>query len=285
MPHLPQGDWWVDDKGDLNNSSEIETSLDALFFRHLGQVKICVRPEEMAIHWDTSHVLGDSLPSVLERLFGCKKNMKVRLYFFYFGWVCENYDNPSAAICRIVQIQQCQFVDVLHPTLMNTCDIEDVEHSSPLIKSAFAIWERTSGQFNNLDQEEISGYLPHILIYRPDQKEDNIIYSWVGRNSVVAKYYGNEWVRDSIGQISNKTFGVESQFHADKVSIGIVRTMITGEPLLHHFRVLWEENSQEPYWVSYERLLTRHTLHDGRPGVVSTVCETQKVRVPLAGST
>lgn len=280
---MPLGDWWVDEKGDINSSSEIDSSLDALFFRHLGQVKLYVRPGEVDIHWDTGHVMGDALPSVLDRLIKLKSKKKVRLSFYYFGWASEDYDKSSAAISRILQIQQSQFVDLLHPTLINSLNVGDVELASPLLKRAFKIWERTKGQFDDIAQEEFSEYLPNILIFRPDKNDEKILFSWIGSKTTAINVYGHQWAKYSIGQVSNKSFGLESQFHADRVSSGIAHTMRTGEPSLHHIRSLMDIDGQEPFWVSYERLLTRHTLHDGKPGVVCTVNEIQEISIPLAG--
>ena len=280
---LPLGDWWVDEKGDLHPSEKATSSLDATFFRHLGLVKFCVKNDEVQIQWDSNSVAGDALPSVLDRLFRAHKNKKIWLIFYYFGWVREKYDHPSAAMRRIFEIQQCQQIELIHPSLMSSQNIEDVEQASPIIKQSFKLWEQTKGQFDNIHQEQFSNYLPRILIYRPDKKEENILHSWIGLKSVAVNAYGRKWAKESAGQVSNESFGTESPFHANKASIGIARTMKTGEPSYDHFRVLVDIDSDEPFWVSYERLLTRHALHDGKPGVVCTVNEAQNVNIPLAG--
>jgi hypothetical protein len=282
-PPLPLGCWWVDEKGDLHDAENIDCSLDSLLFRHFGQVKLTVNDHEIYIHWDTDSVTGDALPSVLDRLFRCCKNRKIRLNFYYFGWVREAYDHPSAAMSRIFEIQQCQRVDHIHSSLMNSQNIADIERASPLLKRSFKLWEQTKGRFGDVPQDTFSNFLPRILIFRPDRNEENILFTWVGMKTVAVKTYGRTWAQKSIGQVSNKSIGLESQFHADKVSTGIAKTLKTGEPNLDHFRVLVDKDNQEPFWVSYERLLTHHMLHDGKPGIVCTVSESQDVTIPLAG--
>jgi len=280
---FPFGNWWLDEKGDIHPWSPTDKPYSNVYFRGFGLIKICVQPGTVAVFWSTKYVEDQSLSSVLDGLAGCDEAIKIQLNYFYHGWVNENCASPPAAIGRIIQIQQNKHVEILHPTMVRTCDIGEIKRATPLIKRAYQIWEHTDGQFSNIAERDISDYLSHVLIFKPDRREEHLIYSWVGLKTMSAKYYGHKWVRDSIGRFSDKSFGVESQVHADQVSVGIARTIKTGEPLLQHFRALMKIDGRPPLWVSYERLLARHTLHDGRMAVVNTVSETQNVSIPLAG--
>lgn len=108
------------------------------------------------------------------------------------------------------------------------------------------------------------------------------MFSWVGMKSTSARVYGNDWVQQSIGKVSNESFGDESQYHADRVTLGIAEVMKTREPLFEHIRARMHIENEEPFWVPYERLLTPYILRDGSPIVVCDVNPTQHIDVSLA---
>ncbi|MBT4625296.1 MAG: hypothetical protein HOC63_01285, partial [Rhodospirillales bacterium] len=94
------GQWWVDDRGDKNPAESIDSSLDSVFLRHLGQVKLSATANRIDIMWDTTEVADEALASVVDRLTHCQADVPVKLYFFYYGWVSETYKHRKDAIER-----------------------------------------------------------------------------------------------------------------------------------------------------------------------------------------
>lgn len=94
---------------------------------------------------------------------------------------------------------------------------------------------------------------------------------------------GPDWLKESIGQVTHKAFGIESQNFADMINVGIANTMISGEPLYQHIRTLVRDDGQDPFWVSYERLLTCHMTRGGVPVVIADIFPTQYVDVSIVG--
>ena len=87
--------------------------------------------------------------------------------------------------------------------------------------------------------------------------------------------------------VTNNTVLVVIVIDSSVVSVlfeGIARTLLSGEPLYQHIRTLVRLDGEEPFWVSYERLLTRHELRGGAPVVISDVNPTQYVDIPLVGT-
>lgn len=283
-PPFNQATWWLDDKGLEHLIEPLCTSTEKWFLRQLGQVKIDISPSLIEITWDTGLAEVEALETVKLILSDLVEDVTVRLNFFYYGWAHEVYNDLLATIERIEEIQDCRSVAVLHEVRSTDRPISDVHYANSRIKNGFRSWQCAEGKFDKIDQIELARMLPYALVFRSDNKEENIVYSWVGRDSVAARVYGLEWTNESIGKITNRSFGAESQKFADKVSIGICETLLTGKPQYQHFRSLMRVEGQEPFWAPYERLLTRHVLRCGTPIVVSDVFPTQYVDIPLAGS-
>ncbi len=128
------GTWWVDDRGNAHPATAIDSSLDNIFLRHLGQVKLNLSASHMDIMWDASKVEDESLASVLDRLSLCRAGISCKLNFFYFGWVSENYKRRQDAIDRIIQIQNNRNIAILHPTLINNRGLSDIVNASKNIR-------------------------------------------------------------------------------------------------------------------------------------------------------
>ena len=163
------GTWWVDERGNAHLASVIDGSLDNIFLRHLGQVKLNVSTSHMDIMWDASKVESESLASVLDRLSLCRADISCKLNFFYFGWVSENYIRRQDAVDRIIQIQNNRDVVILHPTLINNRDHSDIENASDIIRHGYDLWKRAAGRFNHIPQDKLSKYLPYTSIYHHNQ--------------------------------------------------------------------------------------------------------------------
>ncbi|NQV48669.1 MAG: hypothetical protein HQ504_12935 [Rhodospirillaceae bacterium] len=277
------GNWWVDESGGFHSAYGIDSSIDTFLFRHLGQVKLIVKHSGISIHWDSRHVEEGALPAVLGRLCECKKNISVQLNFFYIGWAQENYSDPLKAIDRIFQVKNGRSIDILHTTMMAKHGIENIDKATPLINRGYKLWDRSGGCFDKISQDIYPNYLPHILIFRPDRREENLNYAYVGSKSTAARVAGRKWVANATSRVSDQSCAPEDDDFAEQVSAGFQGVLDTGEPRYEHVRALLHPEEGEPFWLSYERLLTRHMLHDGKPAVICLVNQTQDISIPLLG--
>ena len=277
------GNWWFDEKGREHLNEPLGPKTENWFLRQTGQVKVELKPHLLEVTWDTHHVHPEAIQAVMDQLEEMNMDVKVHIHFFYHGWSYEKYQDTIWASERIEEIQECKSVAVIHRTRISDCTISDVMFASNQIKAGYLRWERTRGQLVQIDQGEISQMMPKALIFGLDGTENNLVFSWIGQNSAAAKVYGNDWVVESAGKINNRSFGDESQQFADRVNAGIAKTMLSGEPFLQHIRAIVSREAQEPFWISYERLLTRYYLSNGAPVVFSDVYLTQHVDISLAG--
>ncbi len=278
------GTWWVDERGNAHLASVIDGSLDNIFLRHLGQVKLNVSTSHMDIMWDASKVESESLASVLDRLSLCRADISCKLNFFYFGWVSENYIRRQDAVDRIIQIQNNRDVVILHPTLINNRDHSDIENASDIIRYSYDLWKRAAGQFNKIPQDKLAKYLPYTLIYQLHDRKDGLVFSWIGEKSPSARIYGQEWANEAIGEPSDSLSEQETPEFVEKISSAMHHTLETGEPHFQHIRTLMEDTEVEPFWLNYERLITRHSMADGRHGIDVLCNLTQNLSISLAGT-
>ncbi|MBL6933072.1 MAG: hypothetical protein ISR45_09000 [Rhodospirillales bacterium] len=282
-PFEPQN-WGTGENNDINPLGLLNPRDELWYLRELGQALLTTSSRHVEISWDTHRVQSQALDTMLECLSRLDMTVKVRLNFFFHGWSHEVYEDTFSAMERIEEIHDCKSVALLHETRVKTCLLSDIHFASPRLKEGYKSWERTKGKFYKLDQSEYARLLPYKLIFRPDIREENLVYSWVGLKSTAARVNSFDWVKSSIGKVTHRAFGIESQSFADAVNIGIAKTLLTGNPLYQHIRTLVQLDDQEPFWMSYERLLTCDTLFDGRPAVTCDVYPTQYVDIPLAGS-
>ena len=83
--------------------------------------------------------------------------------------------------------------------------------------------------------------------------------------------------------ISNGSLAPKNQHYDFRVSAAYWDVIKTGEPRYDHVRALIHIDGSEPFWVSYERLLTYGIIDAGKPAVVCLVNRTQNISIPLAG--
>ncbi len=277
------GEWWIDEKGGFHSAYGIDESLDGLFFRHLDQVRIAVNSPKIVVKWDVKEVLGEALPAVLDRLSQCRSNITIHLYFFYFGWVQEQYTSPSDAIERINQIQSFRNVDIIHSTCIQAHDLAKVRAGTPLIRRGYQLWEKSNGHFDKISNHKFVRFMPHVLIFRPDVSDGHLVFSHIGSRSTAARVYGRGWAVNALYQGSDSTLAPLNRKYDSQVCAFYENVYDTGEPRFDHVRALMHLDGIEPFWISYERLLTRSIRHDGMPAVVCLVNRTQKLSIPLAG--
>ena len=276
--------WWIDEKGVEHLNEPLNPSNEDKFLRHLGLAKLELLPSLVEITWDTGLVHEASMVALAELFMQLNLDVTIRLSFYYHGWVHEIHKSSFWAAERIEEIQECKSVVPLHETLIKTCSLSDVQFANHRIRRGFQSWEISRGKFEKIDQSDLAKITPHILMFRPDEKEGDLVYSWIGMGSTSVKINGDEWIKESVGNFLHQPSGMETQTFANKVNVGINKTLVSGEPLYQHLRTLVKMERQEPFWVPYERLLTRFEMKDGRFAVVCDVYPTQYVNIPFAGS-
>jgi len=283
-PALDAGVWWIDEKGTFQSAMGLDKSFDRIFLGHYGQVKFTSDRQGIRIGWDVRKVEDGAIDAAAGRLLECGSNSTVHLSFFYYGWVNEMLADPPTAASRILQVQRHREIELVRSTYMEEHDVSEADSAAPLIRDGFKFWESTGGRFNKAGNEWFAGYLPNCLIFRWNKREDELVFSHVGNKSMCARAYGDEWVADTIGQSLDLGVGPERQSYTDRVNLGIASAMETGEPNYQHFRTILYRDNCEPQWFSYQRLVSRHTLHDGRPGVVVLSCQAEDISIPFARS-
>lgn len=278
------GQWWIDDRGIFHPAIGIDRSLNNLFLRHLGQIKLNVTPNRTDIMWDTRNVETAPLASVLNRLSMCRQNITIKLHFFYFGWVSEIYDHCQDALERILLVQNNRSIAMLHPTQINDHTIQDIEIASTSIRHGYDLWKRSAGHYKNIPEDKLAAYLPYTSIYHHNRRDDSLIFSWIGDESTSSKVYGSRWSNEMIGEDTGNPSGPETPEYASKISKDMKDTLQTGEPRFQHIRTLVEHDGAEPIWVSYERLISPYQMANDGTGI-DVICHlTQHISIPFAGA-
>jgi len=278
------GTWWIDETGRFHSAFGVDESFDHFFFRHLGHLKLVVNPPGVSIIWDVHSVSGDAMALVIDRLSDSRDTVDVHLRFFYYGWVDERFQNQDDALKRIHEITRFQSVELIRSTYIDEHDVSAIGDATDLISNGFRLWESASGNLKHADQEKLSAYMPHVLIFRPGENEQNLIFSHVGSRSTAAQVYGEKWAASAVNEVSDSSLEPSNMNYDQRVSAAYGPTLETEEPRYDHVRALLHLESQsEPFWVSYERLLIHSLLHDGSPAVICLVNRTQNVSIPLAG--
>jgi len=277
------GAWWVDDVGAFHLADALDESFDALFLRHLGQVGLVVTPAGINIRWDTAFTAPEALAGVINRLLECRTEIPVSLDFCYQGWVRDMGLSPSQAINRILKVQEARNIKVLYPTRIEEHSLSEIATSSSRIRRGFQHWERSGGQFDKLSNDILADLLPKVSIYQSDESEENVVFSWIGQNTLALQVYGHEWAQAALGQPFNETQGTEQKNYVDRTSAAYIDVWETGEPRYQFVCTQLFCDGIEVEWLHYARLLTRVALHGGRPGLV---CLSDLVRhgpLPLPG--
>ena len=280
---FPAGEWWIDEIGSVHSACGVDRSFDALYYRHLGLVNVATHPTKIVVQWDINKVSDDALAAVIERFSSCRLAVSIHLRYFFFGWVAEQCTNPVAMIERIHRIQQFRSIDLIRSTYIHEHDLADIKNGTKLVADGYRLWERTGGRFDKASQDELCAYLPHLLIFRPTPQNDELVFTFVGSKSTAARVLGPEWAATACNVTSNESLAPMNRQYDCRVSAAYRDVLETGEPRYDHVRALLHIDGSEPFWVSYERLLTYGLIDDGKPAVVCLVNRTQNISIPLAG--
>jgi len=278
------GHWWVDDRGDFNLADGLDGSFDTVFLRHLGQVKLVVKQNKIEITWDSAFVIPDALESVANRLVACRRDISVSLVFYYHGWSSGPALNPTQAISRINQVQEIRDVDVLYSTRIEEKPVSETLQTSSIIQTGFEAWQQSGGRFDKYSNEMLAEVLPSALIYRPDNKDQNIVFSWIGHRSFSMQMHGQKWARGAFGQPYDRPMGTEEGNYISRTSVAYEEVWKTGEPRYQYIRTLFFTDGYDPEWLYYGRLLTRCILHDGTPALVCLSDPVRNESIPLPGA-
>jgi len=280
---FPVGQWWIDDAGVMHDHRNMDNSFDEMFISHLGQIKVETTPNHLTLFWDTRNVDGTAVNDVINRLQSSHFSGTVSLNFIYFGWVEEFYPDCTAAVARILEIQEHKDIDVFDTTMMIEQPLDKLGSASPLIRSGYDHWARSEGNMDKLPNEAVADYFPHLVMFRHDPYDNRLFYFWVGNKSLCAKEYGNSWAKSAIGTDAGQSSAGESNVFAQRVSTQMKYVLETGQPTYHHIRWLMKGDKRSPRWQSYERLMSRHTLHGGGYAISVLSNMTQNLSISLAG--
>jgi hypothetical protein len=283
QPVFPFGEWWVDDSGQFHDASDIDQSFDDVFLNHLGQVRLKVTQVELTVCWNTRCAELSAIDTIVDRLGRAASYKSIRLCFFYFGWVEETYTDIKTALSRMLEIQAHKDVEVIDTNMMIRQSLENIEEASPIIKKGYDFWARSNGEMAKLPNEAVAKYLPRLVMFRHDPYDNKLLYFWVGNDSLCTKVYGRDWAKSAIGTDAAQSSAGESKTFAERVNAHYDHVMKTGQPTFHHVRWLLNDGETPPRWQSYERLMTRHTLHSGGYAIAVLSNETQNLGVSLAG--
>lgn len=285
---LREGIWWVDEIGGFHNAEDVDSSFDSLFLRHLGQLKLEVNSKRISITWDVHEVSSSTVTGVIEGLNQYNPRACVFLRYYYFGWAEELYPGPDAlriAAQRMAMIQRFKSVEMVRPTQIKVCDLNKIKTASSLIKRSYEMWCQTGGEFEKSSPEDCSEQLPNVLIYRPDVHTGKLVFSWVGSRSLSAIVHGRRWAAMAIRQASNIPQGSEQDDYVAQISSAYQHVWDTGEPHYSQIRTLLTFKSKDPKWLSYQRLLMRYNLHDGRPALICLSSPSPEINIPLVDVT
>ncbi len=277
------GSWWIDDVGELQAADSVDGSFDAVFLRHLGLVNLSVTGAGIKIKWDTQFVQPPALSAVKNRLLACRGQIPVTLEVCFHGWIDDCSLHPRQAVDRINQLLTLRDVDILHPTQIVEKDLSETENASPLIKNGFQQWRQSKGHFNEISSDMLATILPKAAIYSPDEPESDIVFSWVGSDSLVTRVYGEAWVMLALGNSYSAPQEMEEQNYVDRTTVTGEEVWKTGEPRYETVRMRIAREGVEPDWLLYDRLLIRCTRLDGRPALVCLSEPVFHEPVPLPG--
>ncbi len=279
--------WWVDEIGGFHCAEDVDVSFDSLFLRHLGQLKLQVEWDKLRITWDIGKVSSVTIACVIARLNELSAQVPVLLRYYYHGWAEELCTGPEAlniAAQRIATIQRFKSVELACSTHIKVHNLDDIQTASSVIQQNYRLWQDTEGNLGKASQEECSSHLPNIVMYRPDAQTGNLVFSWVGTQSLSAVVHGRSWAATAIRHDSVDPLGSERPDYVTQVSSAYQNVWHTGEPHYSHIRTLLTPQDREPSWLSYQRLLTRFNLHDGRPALFCLSMKNNKINIPLAGA-
>ena len=277
------GIWWIDEVGDLHLAGDHDDSFDAMFMRHLGQVRVAVTPVGISIKWDTEFVFTEALVALIRKLSSCRENVPVSLDFCFYGWTGDVVLTPLQAVDRILQTEDIRDVDLLYSTRIDEKPIAETEDALPLIRNGMKQWHQSGGRFDRFSNDELARILPRAMIYRLDRKEQNFVFSWIGLRSFTVKVYGNDYGWSSLGQPLDQAQATEDSNYVNRVSSVYDDVWETGEPRYQFVRTLISRVGVEPEWIQYARLVTRCNLPDGAPSLVCLSDPVGNDAVPLPG--
>ncbi len=235
-PPFPLGRWWMDDAGNMHDAGRMDATFDEIFISQLGHIKVIAEPESLSISWDVRCVENEAIHNLMNRLQDYNVIGLIKLNFVYFGWVEEKFSNYDTALSRMLSIQAHRDVDVIDTTMMVKQPLENLESASPMIQAGYGHWSKSSGKMAKLSNSTVAHYLPHLVMFYHDHKDQDILYFWIGTQSNCMKIYGEKWAQESIGTISTKSTGPETNKFGDQISNQIDHVLDTGEPSFHHIR-------------------------------------------------
>jgi len=245
-------------------------------FRWLGLLKLRESAFGISIRWHVTSVAPRAIEEVANFLTRFAGRRAVRLTFFVRGWASEIHASADRAVFRLRQIMTYRNVEVFDGVHVLPIGTQGIAGSARLIRRGFAAWERSRGLLTRNDENPLARYLPRLLVFRPRERDGQLVFVHAGTRSASAAIWGPEWAASALGQES-----VPDKQYDSRVSDSAARVLEGDEPSLDHLRALCIRGSGEAVWCPYQRLTVPIRFKDGSPGVGVLSLLTQDVDIPF----
>ncbi len=288
----PQGSgvYWVDDAGSWNKfdpllpsnasnqdfDSRLRDRKIAFGLMGMVRIKIDTRFKKIEIRWNvrTVHPLTiDTITTFLED-FCCQYT--TRICFYIDAWHSEIYKHVTTAIDRIQGTKHFRNVKLIDRFFLKTLGLRSDVNRTQLIDKCVHIYEKTGGDLGDPDFREL---MPYLLVYKPDEKEDQMIIANAGHRSANAKVYGAAWAKLANG--SKYDSDTPGAYYSMRASAAYSDVMGRDEPRMDQIRAIMQRPDDEPIWSSYQRFLFRGSLEDGTPALICLSDLNEGIDIPF----
>ena len=274
---IADGDYWVDDCGAWNHVALGELCpmfsnpdhrnrqrLD-LAFRHLGMVRVSKRPGTVAVQWDIAEACDESLNSACAFLWDLPGVMRTKLRYYFGGWTYEIFDNVRDALVRLEVLRSYRHVTPFPAVRTMPIGREGVGTAATApIRRARDLLANNDGRFdselcNSLTEENL---MDRILLFKEEDGGSWLSYRYIGQRSLFSRVFGTEVSKDLIG----KHYALDPSTNRQTCSLSRTYPHVLAKGQEHIDQVFApiSYNSEDGYWVSYQRILIPCSGPNGR---------------------
>jgi hypothetical protein len=117
------------------------------------------------------------------------------------------------------------------------------------------------------------------LVFSPNDRPEELIYRYLGRDTALTNFKGREWASSVVGKTCGRA--LEDASAGGSLSDVYVDVIQRNEPRYDHIRARIPRPGREVGWVSYQRLLALMKDRRGRPVLLCLAVTTPDVRIPI----
>jgi hypothetical protein len=283
------GHWWVDDEGawnfwgldrpiDPDSRRSTEAAFRRLALHRLGMVQVSFLPARALIEFDLQRVDNTALDATVEFFSTTAWLNRVELRFFHQAWNIERHCCSAAVVRRITGVRNFSNVVMASTATTLTQPLSTRFAADSLLLPAM---RRADDRGFKLTLRECAESIPHLMIYRPDDRLGDGHWHTVhaGRQSACAQVFGQDWIDEARG----RPYRVEEPGRRYSLSVmkAYAGVLDSGEPRLDHIRGIMRRPGKDPLWVPYQRLLFRATAENGEPLLCCLSDITQDIAIPF----